>query len=134
MTETRKVLYEFPVPSTEMGDVQCSTGGGSLRLSFDYERDDGEEVRGGLAFHRRRAFRHRAESHCTSWHIAAYDKVTEIEDSDWVAELLAATSEDRRGMFEMHHYVVYFDSSGCYEVVAQSWEALPEVLVGKGGT
>ena len=29
-------------------------------------------------------------------------------------------------MEQSSHYMIYFDGLGCYEVIAESWEALPE--------
>jgi hypothetical protein len=26
----------------------------------------------------------------------------------------------------MHHFMIYLDSAGCFEVIAESWEVLPE--------
>lgn len=53
----------------------------------------------------------------------------EIENSAWVEEiqadmaaLLKLTGETR----ELHHYMIYLDSSGTFEVIAESWEVLPE--------
>ena len=55
-----------------------------------------------------------------------YDNLVEVKDSEWVKELKENTSEMFRSTWDMHHYMIFLDSSGCYEVVAQSWEALPE--------
>jgi hypothetical protein len=30
------------------------------------------------------------------------------------------------GLWEMHHYMLYLDSAGCFEAVAASWSLLPE--------
>jgi hypothetical protein len=125
MIEVRTALERIAVPSTELGDVTLRDDGGSVTIRFDYEREESGVV-GGFVFGRVRSYRHRAESHCTVWHIDAYDVLTEIENSEWVAELLDATPADMRGNFEMHHYIIYFDGSGCFEVVARSWAALPE--------
>jgi hypothetical protein len=121
--------WELPYPSTELEDVRFSEGGdGSVGLDLLHYQG-GTLYRLGLRFDRVRAYRHRAESHCTVAHIEAYDALMEVEDSEWVAELLEAMPADMRDDFEMHHFMIYLDSSGCYEVVAESWRALPESVV-----
>jgi hypothetical protein len=83
----------------------------------------------GLDFHGVRAYRWRAESHCTLWHIdGVYDTVAEVKRSKWVAALTAAEPKESRGRFEMHHYMIYLDSSGSYEIIAASWSLLSDTL------
>lgn len=133
MTELRTRLGEIPLPSTEIENTTFEHDGGSARVCFTYYRR-GEVVVAGIEFSQVRAFRHRAESHCTEWHIDdVYDTLVEIESSEWVAELVGDMSPDMRDLFEMHHYMIYFDSSGCYEVVAAAWRFLPEERHGGGG-
>jgi hypothetical protein len=55
-----------------------------------------------------------------------YDTVGEVMDSDWVGELAAAEPTERWGSWETHHFMIYIDSEGCFEVVAQSWSLVPE--------
>jgi hypothetical protein len=49
-----------------------------------------------------------------------------VTGSDWVSELTAAEPTGTRGSWEMHHFMIYIDSAGCYEVAAQSWFLVPE--------
>jgi hypothetical protein len=72
-----------------------------------------------------RAVRTRAERCCKAWHIeGAYDTLVEIEGSPWVEEMRADTTEQWRNKWEMHHCMIYLDSVGCFEVIAESWAAL----------
>ncbi len=58
------------------------------------------------------------------WQIeGAYATLVEIEDSPWVVEMRADTSERWRNEWEMHHYTIYLDGAGCFEVIAESWSA-----------
>jgi hypothetical protein len=52
--------------------------------------------------------------------------LAEVMDSDWVGELEAAEHAGRWGSWEMQHFLLYIDSEGCFEVVAQSWSLMPE--------
>lgn len=120
-------LGELPVASTSFGsDVDVEMGGGAVTLRFTFPRD-GVDYRGGVRFEKLRAYRWRAESYCTAWHIeGAYDTIAEVEESQWVAELVAAEPEHRRGFWAMRHFMLYVDSAGCFEAVAASWALLPE--------
>jgi len=119
---SKKPLYQIPLPSTEFEDV--SLCGPVLR--FQYRRD-GMPYRSGIRFNRTAANRTRAERCCTAWHVeGAYDILVEVEGSQWVEEIRADTQEMWRNKWEMHHYMIYLDSAGCFEVIAESWEVLTE--------
>lgn len=102
--------------------------GGGAELRCTYERE-GSMYSGGLQFSRVRAYRFRAESHCTVWHIDAYDTLVEIERSAWVSELHAAEPVDIRDQWTIRHFMIYIDSAGAYEVAAEGYEWLPEGTV-----
>ena len=55
-----------------------------------------------------------------------YDTIAEVEQSDWISELFAAEPPETWGSWEMHHFMLYVDSAGCYEVAAASWSMAPE--------
>jgi hypothetical protein len=83
----------------------------------------------GLRFVRVRAFRWRAEVHSTVWQIdGAYNSLVEVVDSDWVSELHEAEPSDHHH-WEIHHFMVYVEDSGSYEVASETWEWLPEVEI-----
>lgn len=120
---SKKPLYQIPVPSTELeGDASLCND----ILRFQYYRD-GVLHRSGIEFNRVSATRTRAERCCTEWHIeGAYDTLAEVEGSSWLREILSDTQEMWRTKWEMHHYIIYLDSAGCFEVVAESWELVQE--------
>ncbi len=120
-------LYELPVPSTDFtDDVQMDHRGDRVILRFSYDKD-GTIYHSGLLFNAPTALRHRAERSCIVDQIeSSYDTLIEITDSDWVSELRADTAEGWKDSWETHHYRIYMDSAGCYEVVAESWSVLPE--------
>jgi len=41
-----------------------------------------------------------------------------------VDEIRADTAEQWRDEWEMHHYMIYLGSVGCFEIIAESWSAL----------
>lgn len=115
-------LHQVPVTSTEFeGDATLCYD----VLHFQYYRGDVLH-RSGIRFRRVAATRTRVERCCKVWHIDAYDRLFEVEDSSWVDEIRADTDEQWRYKWEMHHYMIYLDSAGCFELIAESWEALPE--------
>jgi hypothetical protein len=108
-----------------------SFDGGTLILHYDYYRYDNDQLvgvfRSGLLFSHVRAFRHSATYQSTPLQVKqSYDKLVEIAHSEWVAELKSNTPTSFRDQLNMHHYMIFLDSSGCYEVVAESWKILPE--------
>ena len=121
---SKKPLYTVPVPST-----QFESGGAYMcdhTIRFEYHRS-GVLYRNGIGFRAITAARTRAERCCKVWHIEeAYDTLVEVEDSLWVKEIRADTAEQWRDEWETHHYLIYLDSAGCFEVIAASWEVLPE--------
>jgi hypothetical protein len=130
MSEIKIPRGLLTTPSTAITkEVNFQAFEGRVSLQFEYDRD-GVIYRGGVQFQRVRAHRFRAESHCTLWHVeGVYDTVAEVEGSQWVAELKAAEPEYTGGSFEMHHYMLYIDSAGCFEVVGESWSLLPDVPI-----
>ena len=115
---SKKPLYEIPLPSTEFeGDVGLCDD----VLRFQYYKDKLLR-RGGIKFNRVTATRTRAERCCLVWHIdQVYDTLAEVEGSSWLKEIRADTQEMWRDKWEMHHYMIYLDSAGCFEVIAESW-------------
>jgi hypothetical protein len=117
-----KKLWETPIPSTSFeGDsILC---GQVLRFQF-YR--GAMFVRGGIRFKHVLATRTRAERCCTPEHIKAYDSLIELENSTWLQELSRDTDPQWRQHWEMHHFMIYLDSAGSFEIVAQSWESVQE--------
>jgi hypothetical protein len=121
-------LGELPTPSTAITQgIDQEMTGGALTLRFAFFRD-GLIYRSGVRFEKVRASRWRAESHCTVWHIEAYDTIMEVTDSAWVEELSMAEPARQWGNWVMRHFMLYTHSSGCIEVVAENWALLPVEL------
>jgi len=129
MTLDKKNLYQVPVASTDFVADAYYEQGHPTAIRYYYRRD-GANYRSGIQFTRVRSTRTRAESSCTAWHVeGAYDTLVEVVNSTWVQELQLETSETQASMGEhwkMHHYMLYLDSVGCFEIIAETWEALPE--------
>jgi hypothetical protein len=111
----------LPWPSSGLvGEPTLSVDGGDLHLAMQLVAA-GRKRRSRLIFGRQRAFRKRAEVHCTKWHVEdALDTVCEIRNSDWTVELCEATSSSWRNRWVMRHFMIYLDNFGCIEVIAES--------------
>jgi hypothetical protein len=123
---TKVPLTELPVASTSLTSepILEYPVGTHLRLTLFY-KEDGLRYSSVLRFTGLRAFRHRAEGVCTAWHVKdAYDTLVEISDSPWREELETLMYERGHNPGELHHFMIYIDSAGCYEAVARSWELL----------
>ena|SRR5579862_7119218 len=125
---SKKALHTVLVPSTSFTTEAYWDGqGAEPAIRFGYPKD-GSEIQGGIKFRNVCAMQKRAERCCTEWHIRdVYDTLVEIEDSDWVKEVRADMDERWRNKWETHHYMIYFDSAGCFEVIAGFCEPLSTV-------
>jgi hypothetical protein len=121
MTDVKRPLFSIPVASTAFSsDAHVVFDGGNLAVRFAYREVTGE-ANGEILFRKTRAFRHRAEIYCTVWHIGgAYDTVVELDDSQWKDELREAAPAHQMDQWTMKHFMIYLDSFGCLEVIAES--------------
>jgi hypothetical protein len=124
----KKPLCTLAVASTDFSKEAYWDGQGTRpAIRFGYVKDR-SKLSGGIEFVGVRALRTRAESCCTTWHIDdAYDTLLEIEDSEWIEEIRTQTDAMWRDKLEMHHYMIYLDSVGCFEIIAKSWAVLPDI-------
>jgi len=123
----QRPLFKIPVASTSFTTGAYWDGKGiSPAIRFGYIKD-GKRIEDGIKFEMVSAMRKRAERCCTAWHIEnAYDTLVEVEDSPWAKEIRADTQELWRDKWELHHYMIYLDSAGCFEIIAASWARVTE--------
>ncbi|NKI96514.1 hypothetical protein [Rhizobacter sp. SG703] len=117
----KKELFALPCSSAEVirGPALCIDRG-DLLLSMDFE-NEGQKRSVCLRFVKQRAFRKRSEIYCTGWHVDdVHEAVCELPESDWVAELRNDAVPEWRDRWAMRHFMVFVDSFGCLEVVAES--------------
>ncbi len=127
MTTQKRSLYELPEPSTaSVTDANLHVIGKFGVLKFDYLRDD-TPYRSGLKFSGIVATRTFGERCCTAWHIEqCYDTLCEIEDSAWIDEIRNQMPDRYRNELNVRHFIIYLDSAGCFEVLADSFEHITE--------
>lgn len=105
-----------------------------LSLSLVCEQDErARQVK--VLFVKSRAFRKREEIYCTGWHLKdTYDTICEVKDSDWVAELRGDAVPEWRDRWLLRHFIIYVDSFGCLEVIAEAASLDDESAKNSGGT
>ena len=130
----KKAIFSLPCASTSaMEGPTLIDDDRGLLLSMVCD-DDGKRRNTGVLFGKPRALRKRSEIYCTLWHIeGAYDTVCEVQGSDWVDELRAVAVPEWRDYWIMRHFMIYLDSFGCLEVVAES-AVLDDRIKNSGGT
>ena len=123
--KSMKVVYELPEQCTAPADgVQFWS-----TIRFEYGIRDHGWCRRAIRFKGVEARREREEACVNTWHYGASDKLVEINDSDWLKEICADARPHLRREFEKkHHYMIYLRDAPVVELIADSWELLPEEL------
>jgi len=116
-------IFTLPLPSTDLAEgpaITDSDKGLRIHLTFCLDGDDpGIEV--VLRFDRARAYRKISEIYCTPEQInRAYDTVYELHESSWVKQLKDACPSEWKERWVLRHFMLYIDSFGCFEVIAES--------------
>jgi len=120
---TKQLLYEVPVASTSFLKEAYWDGSRGGAIRFVYERD-GQAVDARIEFQRVAAVRKLAEPYCSVWQIEeCYDTLVEVQPSVWASETLLRVAANASPTInrELHHYMIYLDSVGCFEVLAKGW-------------
>jgi hypothetical protein len=121
----RELAKLTPIPSGHNEEASLAFDAGTLVLNAIYVRD-GKRYSGGFRFSGARAFRYRAEGHCTAWHIEAYNSLVAVDHSDWLNEILGANLPGISSPWDLQHFMVYVEDDGAYEVAAEYFEQLEE--------
>jgi hypothetical protein len=127
MMPTKKILYTVPVASTGFTTEAYWDGKGARPgIRFEYAKEGASTIhQGGIVFKRAIVLQKRSERCCTAWHIeGAYDNLVEVVDSPWIRSIASEITDGVRITGGMHHYMIYLDSVGCFEVIAESWSAV----------
>ncbi|WP_092193158.1 hypothetical protein [Desulfomicrobium norvegicum] len=123
-----KKHFALAAPSTStISGVKLTFPGDILKLQFDYDKD-GIIYKSTIQFDKVRAHRHEAEIYCPAWKIeSSYDTLVEILNSTWASDLKSNAPDDLKNSWKLNHYMIYFESDGCFEVISDSWSIAPEM-------
>lgn len=73
------------------------------------------------------SYSHTATQYCKYENMAASDgTLVQVLDSKLIETLSAAAPTTELDPSLLNHYQLYFEDTGCYNVVSQKWQALPE--------
>jgi hypothetical protein len=117
-------LYVVPVASTSFlkgGYWDGSRTRSAIRFRYESENQEIREV--GIEFSRAMVVEKLAESFCHVEHIeGCYDTLVEVTSSVWLLEKLKMRASNAEpNPPEWHHYMIYLDSVGCFQVLAASY-------------
>ncbi len=105
---------KFDTGQYEDCDFLASRGDATLRLRF------AELIPFEIFFQRVRWHQFIAQPNCTSEQIRdAYFQLVELVGSPAVADYVERDKSPRKAYSELHHYRIYLDETGCFEVFAQ---------------
>ncbi len=108
-------VWRLPVRSQEMDDApEAKLKYEALTLSYSVEGKRAEIRFEGVV-----AFCFTQFRACTKEHVVAYDKLVAIGESDWLKQV---RNEGRGSLEGAHHYRIFFDEVGAYDVIARSVE------------
>lgn len=129
MTQERLVsLWEYPSGTGFWSGPWVEMTAADARLYYDYEDDKGAYRWGMLEFKRIRAFQF-LDDHSGSHAKGAFSKLVEVVDSPWAKEIHAAMCHVLPSLShtQLHHYRIFFDDVGRYDMVAESWKNVPRI-------
>lgn len=84
-----------------------------LSITYDYELDSGDYSEKSIVFINVYDYRHIIEINVTPNMIEAYNSICEVVDSTWEC--------NEMNLRDLHHYNIYFDGFGAYEILAESY-------------
>ncbi len=128
-----KLIHEgFTLPDfswlIRSGGPRIEAVGDYFYILYDFpdKHDESKTYNSGLRFKNVKAHSSSAELHCADWKSDALDKLMRIDQSPWKKKLLENLTSNPCDSEIMNHYLIYFDGTGSIEVIAESWEELPQ--------
>lgn len=120
---TIKKLFDLDlVSANDYFEDGMSAEGLDLVLTYEIQTQANPPEMHKIVFVGGRAYRWTRDALCTEEMVTAYDAMVEVEHSPWAAEATGHLRKDpvESNTLVLHHYMVYFDGGGCYEVLAES--------------
>lgn len=118
-----KTLWQLPYPSSGGVDSRLTVLPGRECVLVIAPHGGGEEgqARYSIAFHDVAGYRCTYWAAMTAQMVAAYDRLADMEASEWIAEVGAA-QQGARAEPSRRHYRICLDDGPCYDVLAASFE------------
>ena len=119
-------LWEFPWLSQDCVEgprieqlVLSRDEPSTVILHYDYETESGEYAWAAVKFCEVIAFKFTDYFSCTVDQLDALDEIAEVRNSKWLKKLLKVRREETP---PVHHYRMFFDETGCYDIAAERFE------------
>ena len=118
-------IVKLPISGSGCGSVKLTSLGVMLLIEFEYHQEGRDRI-GSINFEGVTAYRFRDELHSLGYFKGSYDSLVEIQDSDWIKELLHIEPKGFRGVGGKRHYALFLSSNGLFEIIADMHELLLE--------
>ena len=92
----------------------------TLTVRYDFENEAGKYEWASFRFEEVSAFEFLREELCGPDQFKALDKLVEVRESPWLRKV---KERGQLGTREVHHFRIYFDDYGCYEVLGVTFSA-----------
>ena len=117
MKTDAELIWKLPHLSQECENgpvIQTSLR--KLWLKYDYETKDGSYEWETIEFDRIRMYQFIPFILCTVEHIAAFDQILMINNSEIVDRIY---QKRRQELAELRHYRIFFNEFGCYDIICE---------------
>lgn len=112
-----KIIYELKMFSSNLkNEPEFIVDGMKTILKIEGYDDEGEINKVRIEFDSVLCYK-RTSARFTPKLYDSYDKVVELQDSDWLNELKAINNEDY-DFWKPRHFILYLDEIGMYEFIA----------------
>jgi hypothetical protein len=129
MSKQSKVeLYELPFLSQDLWpEVRLLSDGDDIIMQFEVDAEgSNERYLARIMFRNCGAIRRLNEPCSRVWNIrGCYDRLNEVIQSDWLKEVQGKGGGSLDYYERMRHFMIYLESSGSFEFIAESYEVLP---------
>lgn len=116
------LLWELPWPSTSLWrEPWIEMLNSHARIYLPYESSPGVFEWGLLDFPGAYDFHYVHSFAATEEQVDAYDSLLELRDSATAAAVLKRVSRAARHITALHHYRLYLDDTGCFDIIATGW-------------
>lgn len=125
-----KKIRRFKLPGSSfncVSDATIQVLGAVIILRFDYFKIKSDAYRSAILFEDAITYRYRSQNCCTIWHIEdANDCVVEVTESEWLVQQISEMHVRHRDSVSAKHFLIWLDSFGCFEALADSFHVLDE--------
>lgn len=116
------LVWELPWPSTSLWrNPWIEMESSHARIYLPYARDPGTYEWGLLDFPGAYEFRYVHEFASEGLSKGCYDRLVELPNSPAAARVLKGVSFSARAITALHHYRLFLDDTGCFDIIATGW-------------